>query len=143
MIGGGEFKTNNASLYECWELDYSMGNKGILNKRANLVYPRHGHSVCAISDSFMVVTGTRKDVNRSAHRVEMYDIEHNKWSELPMMREGRYYHASCSFNNEWIYVFCGISILKQHHHLFSIERISIKAVFDGVQTMWEPIITTP
>ena len=68
-----------------------------LEKKANMVYPRHGHSVCAVSDAFMVVTGTRKDQNRAAHRVEMFDIENNKWIELPMMREGRYYHASCSF----------------------------------------------
>ena len=112
MIGGGEFKSNNSSLYECWELEWDKGAQCNLIKKNNLVYPRHGHSVCAISDAFMVVTGTRKDVNRSAHRVEMFDLENNKWSEMPMMREGRYYHASCSFNNEWVYVFCGISILK-------------------------------
>lgn len=106
-------------------------------------YPRHGHAVCALSDAFMIVTGTRKDQNRSAHRAELYDIDSNKWQELPQMREGRYYHASCAFKQEWIYVFCGISILKQHHHLFSIERLNIKSYFDGQQSLWEPIITTP
>ena len=61
MVGGGEFKTNNSSLYECWQLDYMSGATAKLEKKANMLYPRHGHAVCALSDAFMIVTGTRKE----------------------------------------------------------------------------------
>lgn len=42
-------------------------------------FPRHGHSVCAIQDRFLVVTGSRIELNDASHTVEFYNIEMDMW----------------------------------------------------------------
>ena len=72
-------------------------------------YARHGHSACSLGDKYIVVTGSRKDVQNAPYRTEIYDVDANRWYELGDMNHGRHYHSSCSFEDGWIYVFCGIS----------------------------------
>jgi len=40
------------------------------------------------------------------------------------MNSGRHYHSSCSFQNKFIYVFCGISN-DTKKYMNSIERLEI------------------
>jgi hypothetical protein len=35
-----------------------------------------------ILNKFIVVTGSRKEVNMAGHAVEVYDVEQNEWLEL-------------------------------------------------------------
>lgn len=84
-------------------------------------YPRHGHSACALNEKFLMVTGSRKE-NEGAHqKCEQYNVDLDIWFEVPVLNEGRHYHASCSFKERWVYVFCGISNASKKY-INSIER---------------------
>jgi len=47
-------------------------------------HARHGHSVCAINDQFLVVTGSRIE-GKAANSVEIYNIEMDRWFEQPSL----------------------------------------------------------
>lgn len=71
-------------------------------------YARHGHSLCTISDQYILVTGSRKEVSNASHKVELYDANNDEWMELSDINTGRHYHSSCNFDNKFIYLFGGI-----------------------------------
>jgi N-acetylneuraminic acid mutarotase len=48
----------------------------------NMKYARHGHSCCSLGENYIVVTGSRKDIDRAPHRTEIYNTLQNKWTEL-------------------------------------------------------------
>lgn len=106
MIGGGEFNMNARSLKEIRKLKRKGNNQFEFEECADMIYQRHGHSACAASDKYIVVTGSRLD--RAGDKTELYSVEQNKWSELPALRTPRHYHSSCSYNGHRIFVFCGI-----------------------------------
>ena len=84
-------------------------------------FARHGHSACALNEKFIVVTGSRKE-NDSAHKKsEMYNIDIDIWFDIPDLQIGRHYHASCSFKDRFVYVFCGISNASKKY-INTIER---------------------
>lgn len=58
------------------------------------------------------------------------------WFDLPQLNEGRHYHASCSFLDRFVYVFCGISNATKKY-INSIERLD-----NQTKKSWE-LITVP
>mmetsp|Transcript_2630 Transcript_2630/g.1854 ORF Transcript_2630/g.1854 Transcript_2630/m.1854 type:complete len:99 (+) Transcript_2630:701-997(+) len=85
-------------------------------------YPRHGHSCCSVGENYVVVTGSRKDTSQALVRTEAYNTDTDTWYELGNINQGRHYHSSCSFNNSFVYIFCGIS-KESKKYLNSIERL--------------------
>lgn len=140
MIGGGDYQTTPQSMYEAHELIYNS-NQNIWDcvKRANMVAPRHGHSACSFMGKYVLVTGSRKDMNHSARMTEVYDTDTDNWKSLPLMINGRHYHASCEFNNEWAYVFAGISNVSKRY-IASIERLNVKQCLNNLNTHWSEVI---
>mmetsp|Transcript_1064 Transcript_1064/g.1972 ORF Transcript_1064/g.1972 Transcript_1064/m.1972 type:complete len:126 (+) Transcript_1064:500-877(+) len=67
LIGGGEYKTLPESMFQCKELiPYHNPQANFtlqMADRKNMKYARHGHSCCQILNRFVVVTGSRKEVN--------------------------------------------------------------------------------
>lgn len=113
-------------MYETRQLVYHKQTKMFeCTPKASMKVPRHGHSACSFANSYIVVTGTRKEVDGSARKCELYDCRSNQWSFLPQMTHGRHYHASCEFNNEFVYVFCGISN-QTRRYMNGIERLNVK-----------------
>lgn len=57
------------------------------------------------------------------------------------MNSGRHYHSSCSFQNKWVYVFCGISN-DSKKYLNSIERLEINMgdPLGQANRKWAPLI---
>ena len=111
MLGGGDYKTLPDSMFLCRELvneasslNYNL--KFVEKKRMR--FARHGHSCCSVANRYIIVSGSRKEVNSAAQRVEIYDIEINDWMELAKINEGRHYHSSCNINDQYIYIFGGI-----------------------------------
>jgi hypothetical protein len=93
-------------------------------------YARNGHAICAISSTqSVIVTGTRIDAGNTC---EMLSIKENKWQELPELKNGRYYHSSCSFNDSRVFVFCGLCSLTKKY-LDSIEFLELQNVAAGWQ----------
>ena len=45
----------------------------ICTPKANMKVPRHGHSGCSFASKYIVVSGSRKDHENSARKVELYD----------------------------------------------------------------------
>lgn len=96
-------------MYECNEVFLDEDDKCLLLPKDKLKYPRHGHSACWLGEKFIMVTGSRKENDQAHIRAEMYNADIDLWFEVENLKEGRHYHASCSFADRFVYVFCGIS----------------------------------
>lgn len=71
VIGGGDFEhVTAASLKSCLKL-VKKNNVFTFESLAELKYARNGHSVCNVSDTHLVVTGTRIG---KATTCEIYNI---------------------------------------------------------------------
>ena len=88
---------------------------------------------------YVLVSGSRKDIDFSARKTEIFDTDANTWTDLPLMVNGRHYHASCEFNNEWVYVFAGISNVTKRY-INSIERLNVKQCLNNLNTMWAEFV---
>lgn len=62
-----------------------------------------------MKDKFLVVTGSRVETDDAFSRCESYNIDLDLWYDLPQLNVGRHYHASCTFADRFVYVFCGIA----------------------------------
>lgn len=136
MIGGGDFKTLPDSMFQCREV-VAKANSPKFNlqfvEKKRMRFARHGHSCCQIQDRYVVVSGSRKEVNQAAQKVEVYDTQTDDWLEVASLNEGRHYHSSCHFGNRWVFVFGGIQNQSKKYSN-TIERLS----FDlGAQKSWE------
>ena len=87
-------------------------------------YRRHGHSVAAVNNKFLIVTGSRLEDDKAYMRCEQYNIDLDLWFEIPSLNIGRHYHSSTSMNNRYVYVFCGIA-QSDREYCNSIERYDI------------------
>lgn len=99
-------------------------------------YARHGHSCCTINDRYIIVSGSRKEVNNAANRVELYDTNIDDWIELSRINEGRHYHSSCHFNHKFIYIFGGIQNSNKKYSA-SIEKLNFDV--NNLNKPWEKV----
>ena len=99
-------------------------------------YARHGHSCCAVSDRYVLVSGSRKEVNSAAQKVELYDTQIDEWLELSRLNEGRHYHSSCHFNHRFVYVFGGIQNQSKKYSA-NIEKLNFDLSDQGRGQSWE------
>jgi hypothetical protein len=121
MIGGGEFaNVLMKSHKECRKL-LKQGNLYTFQTRADLKYARHGHSACSIADKYIAVTAGRIG---DGNTCEIYDVNTNKWNDLPKLNTKRHYHSSCVFENSSLFVFCGINN-DNRSYVNTIERLDI------------------
>ncbi len=109
LVGGGDFSALPESMFSLNKLVITSNGSARLDKKMNMKFARHGHSVCGFADRYLVVTGSRKEINRAPFRTEIYDTVDDQWLESGQLVTGRHYHSSCSFGREAIYVFCGIA----------------------------------
>lgn len=123
------------SLTETYEIFNNGTNKFDVLSKDNLKYPRHGHAVCCLRDKFLVVTGSRVDINNASSATEQYNVDLDIWFDLPQLNNGRHYHSTCAMNDRFVYVFAGISNASKRY-CNSIERIDI----DNNRLGWEVII---
>ena len=139
MIGGGDYNLTPRSMFETRLLTFNRQTKQFdCVAKADMKVPRHGHSACSFANNFIIVTGTRKEVDGSARKCEIYNCTGNVWNPLPQLNQGRHYHASCEFNNEFIYVFCGISNTTRRY-MSTVERLNVKQSLQNLATQWEVI----
>jgi N-acetylneuraminic acid mutarotase len=125
MLGGGDYKTLPDSMFLCRELvteDSSLNYNMKFVDKKRMRFARHGHSCCAVANRYIIVSGSRKEVNSAAQRVEIYDTEINDWMELSKINEGRHYHSSCNINDQFIFIFGGIQNQNKKYSS-SIERM--------------------
>lgn len=102
MLGGGDYKTLPDTMYQCREIVKKFNSASYnlqFDEKKRMRYARHGHSCCAIANKYILVSGSRKEVNNAANRVEIYDTELDEWMELAKIIEGRHYHSTCNMNN--------------------------------------------
>ncbi len=126
IVGGGDFSSLPDTMFQMQQIVPIQGipNTYQLEQKAKMNYARHGHSVCSFGENWVVVTGSRKDIDGACKQTEMYNVQTNSWVTLGQMNTGRHYHSSCSFQNNSIYVFCGISN-ESKKYLNSIECLKI------------------
>lgn len=66
MIGGGDFKTLPDSMFQCREIIEKTNSAKYnlqFSEKKRMKFARHGHSVCQILDKYIIVSGSRKEVN--------------------------------------------------------------------------------
>jgi len=47
-----------------------------------MTYARHGHACCSLGENFIIVTGSRKDIDNACKQTELYNTVTNKWTTL-------------------------------------------------------------
>ena len=102
-------------LHECFEIvqnKYDPQMMGLKNNyhiplaremRSRCDYERLHHSICIYRKNQFIVTGSLNE--GACDKCEMYDIEKDKWTNLPQLKRGKQSHSSCAFNERYIYVF--------------------------------------
>jgi hypothetical protein len=60
----------------------------------------------SVGNEYLVVTGGLNE-NKVLGVCEVYDIDSNRWSDLPPLQISRYHHTTCTINKQWLYLFCG------------------------------------
>ena len=107
-MGGGAFDAAPIpdSMYQSWEIETQNFS---VSERCKLKYPRHGHTLARIQSKFIYCIGTRKDMSDCSKSVEVYNVSLDLWYEIASLNEGRHYHSACTFEERFLYVFCGIS----------------------------------
>lgn len=73
-------------------------------------------------DYFYVVGGSTGK-HKATNKCEMYSIEENKWSDIPMLNEAKFSHSLCMFNDEFLFAFGGFG--DNHKLSATIERLNI------------------
>ena len=117
-----------------------MPAKYVMDQKDRMKYARHGHSCCSLGENFIIVTGSRKDTDKAPNRTEVFNTNQNRWVELAMFTQGRHYHSSCSFQNKYIYIFCGISN-ETKKYLNTIERLEFNPndIQSSLKSKWVKI----
>ena len=82
IIGGGDFNQVPDSMFQCNQLVPSQGDQYVMEAKERMKFPRHGHSCCSFGENLIIVTGSRKDIDRAPFRTEVYNTDTNKWMEL-------------------------------------------------------------
>lgn len=95
LIGGGDINKNSASLKECYEIFNNDTALFDVIPKDNLKSPRHGHAIACVKDKFLIVTGSRVDLNDANSAAEQYNMDLDIWFDLPRINNGRHYHATC------------------------------------------------
>ena len=126
IVGGGDFNQLPESMFMMSQIVPIPAAAGQykLEARAKMQYARHGHSCCSLGENFVIVTGSRKDIDGACKQTELYNTQLDKWTTLQPMSAGRHYHSSCSFQNKYVYVFCGISN-ETKKYLNTVERLEL------------------
>lgn len=68
-------------MYEINQIVFQNG-RWTYSKKANMAYPRHGHSCSALGENYIVVTGSRKDISKAPFKTEVYSINEDRWMEM-------------------------------------------------------------
>ena len=79
-------------------------------------YRRNFHSMCYLTPTKLVVSGSRETKNGSDKAIELYDLTKDKWITLPAMDKGRSRHSSIGFQGKYVYVFCGLVDMNDKVH---------------------------
>ena len=129
MVGGGSVENINLDTHKQTRKLVHHKGKFKLDLLASCKHPRNGHGITNVGSSQVVVTGTR--IGNGA-TCEAYDVKSNKWSDLPELNNGRYYHSSCTFNQKQVFVFCGLCTTSKKY-LDTIEVLD----FSTNATQWQ------
>jgi hypothetical protein len=78
--------------------------------RLKTKYPHIKHSCCIFNENQIVISGNHRVSSHpnDGKTCELYDSQLDRIRDLPYMNTGRYFHSSCSFNNQYVYIFGGI-----------------------------------
>ena len=90
-------------------------------EKASLNVARGCFPLAALKERFVFATGGFN--NDWLRECERYDFKSNTWKNLPALLRKRFFHASASFRDEFVYVFCGYAGFGQF--LSSIERYTL------------------
>jgi hypothetical protein len=127
LIGGGDYKSLPDSMFQCRELvvsqDKGFGVEFVFKDKSRMQYARHGHAVIGIADTYIMVSGSRKEVSGASQKVELYDTNQDEWMELQNLNEGRHYHSCANFENSFMYIFGGIQNQSKKYSN-TIERLN-------------------
>ena len=108
QVGGKFFVTGGERHAQlCGHLDYDYVNAEFkCVEKAPMLYDRFCHSATSYGGDQIIVAGACEECDDGFYKAEKYSVSENKWTELPDLNEGRFYHASCTLKDD-VYIFCG------------------------------------
>lgn len=66
-------------MYGLSELIMDTSSNFYVLPKIRMSYARHGHSCCNVNNAFILVTGSKKNLNYDSISVELYNLTSNVW----------------------------------------------------------------
>ena len=92
--------------------------------------------MCFLNEQYLFVTGSYVRDENVCATCERYDIKMNRFANFPPMNVGRCHHSSCSFDQRYIFVFCGLVIVKTEQEEVSEQDRGMTIITEKLR--WEP-----
>ena len=70
LVGGGDLSRKPATLKSCFQIIPNESKQFDCMAMDELKYSRHGHSVCALGNKYLVVSGSRAEDDNAFERCE-------------------------------------------------------------------------
>ena len=83
---------------------------------------RIDHSLCFLTDQFIFASGSYLQTDQFCTSTERYDIHKDRWAKFPPLTVGRCFHASCGFEGRFVFVLCGLTIVRTEKESIDEDR---------------------
>ena len=80
--------------------------------KESMYYKRCDHSFCYLDNNYLFVTGSYISDSETNTSCERYDVQNDRFIRYPPLNVGRCHHSSCSFDGRFVFVLCGLVIVK-------------------------------
>ncbi len=84
-------------------------------------YKHIDHSLCYLDDKYLFVTGSYLKDDKMHETCERYDVKMDRWAKFPPLSVGRCHHSSCSVDGRYVFVICGLIIVRHEYQVVSEE----------------------
>ena len=96
--------------------------------KESMNYKRVDHSMCYLTDQFLFVTGSYIQDEKMNETCERYDVAKDRWAKFPPLTVGRAFHASCGFEGRYVFVLCGLAVVRSQFEVTSEEDRGMTAI---------------
>ena len=84
-------------------------------------YHHIDHSVCFLDDKYLIATGSYIQDENTHQTCERYDVVKDRWAKYPPMTVGRCHHSSLAIEAKYVFVICGLVIVRTEKEIVSEE----------------------
>ena len=107
--------------------------------KESMNYKHIDHSVCYLTDQYLFATGSYIQDDNMCQTCERYDVNLDRWAKFPTLLIGRSFHSSCGFEGRYVFVFCGLVVVRSVIKVVSKEDRGMTYIKEELH--WRPTDT--